>query len=125
ERAADDGRVQRPEVGVPDAEPRGDVAPQVRVHDVGDAHQVLEDLAAGGAAEVEREAPLVAVEGLGEEAVLAGLARRHVPRYVAPGGGVLDLDDLRAQVRELERAERAGAVLLEGEDADVLQRPNG
>ena len=73
-------------------------------------------------AQIEREALLVAVERLEEERVLALLEGRHVAADVAAGGRVLDLDHLGAEVGELESAPRAGAELLDGEDADVSQR---
>ena len=49
----------------------------------------------------------------------------HVAGDVAAGGGVLDLDDLRAHVGEVQRAPRARAVLLEGDDADAIQGEAG
>ena len=72
-------------------------------------------------AEVERDAPLVAVEGLEEERVLALLVRRHVAADVAARGRVFDLDHLGAEVGELQRRPRTGAVLLDREHADVCE----
>ena len=110
------------QVVVGQAEPRRLVAAQVRVDDVRDAHEVLEDAARVRVAQVERDAPLVAVEGLEEERVLALLERRHVAADVAAGRRVLDLDHLGAEVGELERPPRPGAELLDREHADVSQR---
>src|SRR3546814_10340737 len=42
--------------------------------------------------------------------------------HVAGFGDVLDLDDLGAQVGELQRAERAGAILFHRDDADAGER---
>ncbi len=36
-----------------------------------------------------------------------------------PGGWVLDLDDLGPEIREPKGAPGAGAVLLDGDDADI------
>ena len=98
------------------------VSAEVRVDDVGDAHEVLEHGARFGMAQIQREALLVAVERLEEERVLALLERRHVAADVAAGGRVLDLDHLGAEVGELESAPGPGAELLDREDADVSQR---
>src|ERR1700694_3914850 len=72
--------------------------------------------------QVEREAPLVAVEGLEEKRVLALLVGVDVAPDIASGGGVLHLDHLRAEVGELHRPPRPGAVLLDREDPDVGER---
>src|SRR3546814_4814134 len=42
--------------------------------------------------------------------------------HVAGFGDVLDLGDLGAQVGELQRAERAGAILFHRDDADAGER---
>ncbi len=47
---------------------------------------------------------------------------RHVAADVAAGRRVLDLDHLGAEVGELERPPRPGAVLLDGEHPDVGER---
>jgi len=39
---------------------------------------------------------------------------------VAADGGILDLDDLRAEVGQELGAERAGTELRDGEDAQIL-----
>ena len=48
--------------------------------------------------------------------------RRHVAADVAADRGILDLDHLGAEIGELHRPPRAGAVLLDGEDANVGER---
>ena len=111
------------EVGVAEAELLRLVAAQVR-EDASDTRTRSSRTAARlGLAEVERERALVAVEALEEERVLALLVRRDVARDVAADGRVLDLDHLGAEVGELHRPERAGAVLLDRDDADVGERP--
>ena len=125
ERAADDPRVDVLQVVVGQPQLRRLVAAQVRVDDVGAAHQVLEDVARLRVAQVERDAPLVAVERLEEERVLALGERRHVAADVAAGGRVLDLDHVGAEVGELQRAPGPGAELLDREDPDVSQRLHG
>ena len=73
-------------------------------------------------AQVERDALLVAVEGLEPEPVLASLEGRHVAAGVAADRRVLDLDHLGAEVGELERRPRARAELLDRDDPDVGER---
>ena len=95
------------------------VAAQVREDDVDGGDEVVEDLAPALVAQVERDAALVAVERLEEERVLALLVRRDVAPDVAAGRRVLDLDDVRAEVGELERRPRPRPELLDGEDPDA------
>ena len=47
---------------------------------------------------------------------------RDVPADIAAGRGILDLDDLRAEVGKLEAAERACPVLLDRDDAHIGKR---
>ncbi len=86
------------------------------------AHKIGEDLIAGGRRQVERQRSLPPVEGLEEQAVLAVGERRHVPADVATAARILDLDDLRAKVGEVQRSEGARPVLLDGDDPQVGQR---
>src|ERR1019366_5710805 len=102
----------------------GHVATQIRVHDVADTDEVFEDRSSAGRPEIQSEAALVAVEGLEEEAVLTFLRRRDVAADVAPGRRVLDLDDIGAKVGELHAPARSGSVLLDGDNAQVLERPH-
>src|SRR5581483_1951053 len=67
----------------------------------------------------ERDAALVVVERLKEQRVVAVLVRRHRAADVAAAGGVFDLDDVGAQLREMDAPERPGAVLLDGDDAEI------
>jgi hypothetical protein len=122
QRAADDRRIDRLEVGVADAQPLGAVAAQVAVDGVCCPYHPLEDGARLGMREVERDAALVVAERLEEERVLALLERRHVAAHVAAAAGILDLDHVRAEIGELHAAPRAGAVLLDRDDRDVGER---
>src|SRR4029079_18112425 len=72
-------------------------------------------------AQVERDALLAAVEGLEEQRVLAVLIGRDGARDVAAGLRILDLDDLGAEVGELQRPERSGTELLDRDDPEVRQ----
>src|SRR5680860_1004338 len=64
QRDTDDRRVEMLEVIVSDADLRRHVASQVRVDDVGDLDEFLEDRTTRLSRQIEREAALVAVEGL-------------------------------------------------------------
>src|SRR5260370_13831209 len=75
-----------------------------------------------GMAQVERDRPLAAVEGLEVGRVALPLERRHVARAVAAHPGVLDLDHVGAQVGEHLGAEGAGAELRDREDAATVER---
>ena len=119
ERAADDARVDVAQLLVGQPELVRLVAAEVRVHAVAGAHEIVQHLLRVGVAKVERDALLPAVERLEEERVLAVLERRHVAADVTGRGRVLELDDLGAEVCELEGAPRAGAELLDGQDSHV------
>src|SRR5581483_2274045 len=72
--------------------------------------------------EVETDGTLVAVEALEEERGIAFGIRRNPACGVAAVARVLDLDDVGAEVGQLHRRERACPVLLEGDNADVVER---
>jgi hypothetical protein len=110
------------EVVVGDADLGGHVAAQVGVDDVAHLDEVLEHRAAGRRREIEGQRPLVAVEGLEEEGVLALAVRRHVATDVSADARILDLDHFRSEIGQVHAAERAGAVLLDRDDADVGER---
>jgi hypothetical protein len=95
--------------------------PQERRDERAERDEALERRAALGRAQLERDRLLVVAEGLEEEGVLALLERRHVPADVALARRILDLDDAGAEVSQMHRAPRAGAVLLDGEDGDVFE----
>jgi hypothetical protein len=70
--------------------------------------------------EVERDRLLAAVERLEIERIALGGVGTDVASDVAADGGILDLDDLRAEVGQELGAERAGTELRDGEDAQIL-----
>ncbi len=121
ERAADDRRVDRAERLVGEPELRRKIAPQVVVDPVRDADEIVEHRPGLRMAQVERQRLLAAVEGLEVERVAVGLPGRHVARDVAADRGVLDLDDLGAEVGEHLRAEGARAELGDGDDAEAVE----
>ena len=86
------------------------------------AHEVLEDAARLGWRRSSVTRALVAVEALEEERVRPLLVRGDVAGDVAADRRVLDLDHLGAEVGELHRPERARAVLLDRDDANVGER---
>ena len=113
--AVDDARIDLLQVLVVDAEPALHVGAEVLDHDVGLLHHLEERGAAFLGLQVERHAPLVAVQVLevGALARTAGgvaalLVRRH-----------LDLDDVGAPVRELAHAGGAGADTGQVEDREA------
>ena len=121
---ADEARIDRAEARVVEAERARQVAPQVVDERIGAPGELLENLPAARLLEVEREAALVAAEGLVEEAVAAFGVREHVAAHLAAGLVVLDLDDVGAEVGEVHGAEGGRAVLLDGDDGEPFQRPD-
>src|SRR5687767_89500 len=72
--------------------------------------------------QVERQALLVAVKGLEKVAVLdAEEMRSHVAAHIAAILVIFDLDDFCTEIREVRRAERSGAVLLDRKDTQAGQ----
>ena len=104
ERAADDARVDVAQVARSAAAACAGWSPR-RFEKTASAprDEVLEHRAAVAARQVERDAALVAVERLEEERVLALLERRDVAADVAADARVLDLDDLGAEIGQLQR----------------------
>src|SRR5438874_620818 len=124
ERTADDLRVHGRERGVVEAELPRQIAAHVVVDGVHARDQAMEQVAALGRAEIQRDAARAAVERLVVEAVAPGrvVEGRHGARLVAARGRVLHLDDLGAQVGEKHEAVRPRPELREGEDADAVER---
>ena len=79
--------------------------PQVAEHRVGPAHEVFEHRSPGVGAQVEADAALAPIERFEEQAVFALGEGRHVAPDVAAGARILDLDDIGAQIGELQTAE--------------------
>ena len=103
----------------------GDVAAQVGVDGVGDPHQVLEHPPAGRGGRSSERLRLFRLNVSKNRLSSPSLNGRDVAADVAAGARVLDLDDLGAEVGQVQAAVGAGAVLLEGEDPDVFQGPHG
>jgi len=105
---------------VREAQPRHHAGTELLEHDV----VVPEHRAYGrlriGLLEIDARAPLVAVERQEDPGLVADL-RRHVAQVVA-AFQVLDLVDLRAQIREREGGEGPWQEPAEIEDADTLER---
>ena len=123
----DDGAVVRRQSFVGQPEPFGDIAPQVVRNRIGAFDQAVEDGLAFGRRNVERQAFLVEVDRLEEEARVVridaiGKIRAETPRVVAPEASVFHLDDLAAEIGEMLGSKRAGAVLLDRENARAFER---
>src|SRR5947207_2272897 len=99
-----------------------DIASQVGIDSVRVATQFVKDFLTGRALEVEQHAALASVEGIEIEAVRAALPGRNIAADIAPGGGILQPDDVGAEVGQMKGTERPGAELLHGNDADARER---
>jgi hypothetical protein len=88
---------------------------------VRDAREIAQDGPTVRVLEIERDGFLAAVERLEVERVVITGVRADVPCDIAADRGILDLDDLRAEIREQLSAERAGAELRHGDDAKALK----
>ena len=123
---ADDGLVAPAELFVREAELVRLIPAEVPEHRFAGRGEVAEHLPPGVRFEVEPEAALVAVEALVEVAVPGTEEERTDPAAeLAVLSRVLDLDDLRAEIGEIGRAERPRPVLLDGEDAQSLEGQHG
>src|SRR5262249_44863073 len=113
---ADDSWIDPLKLCIGDPEPLGLIAAQVIEGGIGSAHQRVQHPRRLRMLQVERQALLVAVEGLEEMAVtIAKEMRAHPTADVAPLGPVLDLDDMRTEVGQYLAAKGAGAILLNGD----------
>src|SRR5438552_5006030 len=115
--AVDQARVDRADAFVVDAEPLLHVGAVVLHDDVGVLRELLEDLHGLGIAQVQRHAPLVAVQILEVEPV--PIAAHAVSR---PPARPPDLDGVGAPVDQLAHARRAGARPREIEDVELRER---
>src|SRR5215470_17095347 len=122
QRAAHDARVHALEGLVGQAETGGEIAAHVIEEGVRNLDQIVQHRAPGLMLQVEGERLRATVEGLEVERVLLVEIGRNVARAVATHRGVLDLDDLRAQVSQHLGTERASSELGDGEDADAGER---
>src|SRR4029077_14636763 len=97
-------------------------AAQVGVDNVADPHEIAERFASCSGRKVQAYAALVAIEHLEEEAVFAALVRRNVASDITAAGRFLDLDDLCADIGQVNAAERPGAVLFDSDDPKIRER---
>src|SRR5687768_16581396 len=119
---AHDARIDVTQRVVGEPEHRRLVAAQVVEHAVGAAREIAEYGAPAVAAQVERDRTLVAIEGLEELAVArAEEVGSDVAPHVAAFAQVLHLDHLGAEDGQVHGAGRAGAVLLDREDAQARE----
>ena len=124
DRAVDDPGVDLAHALVADAEPVEDTGTEGLEHDVVLAHQAQQHLAPALALEIDADRALVAVQRQEQRrlrAVIGTLDIGRGPADVVAHAGVLDLQDLRAEVGEQQRAEAAGQQAREVEDADAFQ----
>ena len=122
QRDADDRRVDPPQQVVGETKVLEDVASQIGIDSVRVATQFVKDFLAGRALEVEQHAALASVEGIEIEAVRAALPGRDVAADIAAGRGILQPDDVGAEVGQVKGPERSGAELLDGDDPDARER---
>ena len=118
----DEARVGGTEAGIVEPERARQIAAQVVDEGVRAARQALQDLAAARFLQVQRQAALVAAEGLVEEAVAVFGVGQDMAAHLAAGLVVLDLDDVGAEVGEVHGAEGGRAVLFDGDDGEPFER---
>ena len=107
---------------VAQAQPPRSTRGQVLNQNVGTLQQAGEHLHRHRLLQVQRQALLGAVgpdEVRGQAAHPVIVGAREIPRTRA-----LDLDDARAQVGKLARAQRRGDRMLERDDGDAVERPH-
>ncbi|CAM2153002.1 hypothetical protein PT2222_20033 [Paraburkholderia tropica] len=118
--ADDQTRITLAQRVVAEAEPLRRAGREVLHEHVGVGEQRVHDLQRFSALHVEREAFLRTVgpdEMRGETVHALVVAAREIAH-----AGTLDLDDARAQIRELARAERRRDCVLERDDLDAFER---
>ncbi len=98
------------------------IAPQVGINRIRDTYEIFEHLAPGAAGHIEAQAAFIAIKRFEKQAVLVLLERRHITADVAAGARVFNFNDIGAHIGQVEGAEGACPVLLDGDDADVFQR---
>jgi len=113
------------EIRVLDVDLFRNVTPQIRIDDVGHAHEAFEDFTAGGLSEIQIDTRFVPVERLEKQAIFALLEGRYVSADVAATAGLFDLDHIGAKVSQVNCPERTGSVLFQSDDPNVRQRLHG
>ena len=87
------------------------------------AHQLAENRHAFRVFQIEREAALIAVEGMMEMAIARPkIIRPDGTPHIATLGRVFDLDDLSTHIGKQHGPERPGAILLNRQNGHAIQR---
>ena len=120
DRAVDDGRIHGLHGFVADPEPVDDAGTEALDHDVRRPREFEEQLDAIGLLEVQRHAALVAIDR--EEHRRDRAFGRAERAGVVARAGVLDLDDVGAEIGEVQRAHRTGQQAREVQDAHAGER---
>ena len=106
-----------------DAETVHHPRPEALNNNIGGGREAEKRLTPQRILEVDRQRALVAVERMEHGRVLVD-ERRH-PAHVVAAGGVLDLDDIGAEIREQQRAERPRKQPGQVEDSNVVECQHG
>ena len=106
---------------VGETETHGEITAEIVVDDSRGRKKPMEYGDPARVGEVERDALLVAVERLEVQAVaVADREGSDVACRIAAVAGALDLHDVRTEVAEQRRRERAGTELTNGQDANAV-----
>ncbi len=119
-RCVDDARIDFCDRGVVDREARHDAGPKTLDDHVSFFREREKNVAPTGILEVDCSAALVAVYGAVERRNGAGTVA-EIARVI-PRAGVLDLDDVGAEIGQIKRADRTRKESREVEDAQVRER---
>ena len=121
--AEDDPGIDLTEGGLADAEAVHHAGAEALHDHVGSRRQAEKRLTSQGILEVQGERALVPIDRVEHRGVLVD-ERRH-PAHVVAASRVLDLDHIRAEVREQQGAERSGKQSREIEDSNVVECRHG
>lgn len=122
DRAVHDAGTDGPHGFVADTKPVHHTRPETLDDHVGPPGQLQERFASLGTLEIQREAALVAIDGPVEVAGSALFPAATHGAHVVAGAGVLDLDDVGAEVGEVEARHRARQEAGQVEHPDAGKR---
>ena len=114
-----DPRILRADLLARHTEPPGGGRSKTLDDDVGSRDQAIERLARFGLAQIERDAPLAAIEQQIVDAATVEQWRQLARRIAA--ARVFDLDHVRAELREHQRRERTRHEARQVENADAVK----
>jgi hypothetical protein len=115
---AHDTRVHVRQLRIGNSELGRQVAAQIVEHGIAAFDELAKNLLTFRVLQIEPETPFIAIECLVKLTIPRSEKQRpHGSPDVATVIEILDLDHLRSEVGEMLRAERAGAVLLDRDDA--------